>query len=159
MISRIGMGFDIHRLVDNRKLILGGVEIDFPRGLEGHSDADVLTHAIGDALLGAAALGDLGQHFPETDPLFKNISSLELLQRILGLIQHRDFRIVNIDATIIAEAPKLAPFFGVIGRKLSETLQISPEQINLKAKTHEKLDTIGQGQAIAVHAVAMIEKK
>jgi 2-C-methyl-D-erythritol 2,4-cyclodiphosphate synthase len=158
MSMRVGTGFDIHRLVENRRLILGGVEVDSPRGLQGHSDADVLLHAVGDALLGAAGLGDLGQHFPSMDPQFKDISSREILRRVHAMLRDQGFRIVNIDTTIIAEAPKLSVYLEAMRSGISETLSISPGQVNVKAKTHERVDAIGHGDAIAAQAVAMIEK-
>lgn len=157
MSVRVGTGFDIHRLVPGRKLVLGGVEIVFDRGLEGHSDADVLTHAICDALLGAAALGDLGQHFPDSDPRFKNASSLDLLRRVHELVRLKGFRIGNVDATVMAESPRLAPYLDSMSRKLCETLEISSEQLNLKAKSHEQLDSIGRAEAIASQAAVLIE--
>jgi 2-C-methyl-D-erythritol 2,4-cyclodiphosphate synthase len=159
MRVRAGIGFDIHRLVEGRKLFLGGVEVDFSRGLEGHSDADVLLHAIGDALLGAAGMGDLGRHFPSTDPQFKDMPSRELLRRIHTMIRDQGFRIVNIDTTLIAEAPRMTPHLGAMILRIAETLSIAPEQVNVKAKTHEGVDAIGQGDAIAAQAVALIEKE
>lgn len=155
---RVGTGFDIHRLAAHRKLILGGVEIDSPLGLEGHSDADVLTHAICDALLGAAALGDLGRHFPDSDPKFKDISSLELLRQVLDLVRAKGFHVINVDATVIAESPRLAMHLPAISKRLSEAMRISLDQLNVKAKTHEKLDALGQHRAIAVQAVTLIEQ-
>jgi 2-C-methyl-D-erythritol 2,4-cyclodiphosphate synthase len=157
MNTRVGIGYDIHRLVENRKLILGGESIDFHLGLQGHSDADVLTHALCDALLGAAGLGDIGRHFPDNDPIFKDIFSQELLHRVVEMLHQKGFRVVNVDATIIAEAPKLAPYMDKIARNLAGTMSLSLDRVNIKAKTHEKMDAIGQGQAIAVQAVAMIE--
>jgi 2-C-methyl-D-erythritol 2,4-cyclodiphosphate synthase len=158
MNVRVGFGFDIHRLVENRKLILGGVKIDFPRGLGGHSDADVLIHSVCDALLGAAGLGDLGKHFPATDPQFKDCPSAELLRRVHSLIQSRGFRIVNIDSTLIAETPKLAPYLESMVKSISGILSIPPGEINVKAKSYEGLDSIGRGEAIAAQAVAVIRK-
>jgi 2-C-methyl-D-erythritol 2,4-cyclodiphosphate synthase len=157
MNTRVGIGYDIHRLVENRKLILGGESIDFHLGLQGHSDADVLTHAICDALLGAAGLGDIGRHFPDNDPIFKDIFSQELLRRVVKMLHQKGFRVVNVDATIITEAPKLAPYMDKIAQNLAGTMSISVDRVNIKAKTHEKMDAIGQGQAIAVQAVALIE--
>ena len=157
MNTRVGIGYDIHRLVENRKLVLGGEKIDFHLGLQGHSDADALTHAICDALLGAAGLGDIGRHFPDNDPVFKDIFSQELLRQVVEMLHQKGFRVVNVDATIIAEAPKLAPYMGKIAQNLAGTMNLSVDRVNIKAKTHEKVDAIGQGEAIAVHAVAMIE--
>jgi 2-C-methyl-D-erythritol 2,4-cyclodiphosphate synthase len=159
MTVRAGIGFDIHRLVENRKLILGGVEVDFPRGLKGHSDADVLLHAVCDALLGAAGMGDLGRHFPSTDPRFKDISSGELLHRVHMMIHNQGFRIVNVDTIIIAEVPRMAPHLGAMISRIAEILSISPAQVNIKAKTHEGVDAVGQGDAIAAQAVALIENE
>ncbi|MFI5174344.1 MAG: 2-C-methyl-D-erythritol 2,4-cyclodiphosphate synthase [Terriglobia bacterium] len=159
MTVRAGIGFDIHRLVENRKLILGGVEVDFPRGLKGHSDADVLLHAVCDALLGAAGMGDLGRHFPSTDPRFKDISSGELLHRVHMMIHNQGFRIVNVDTIIIAEVPRMAPYLGAMISRIAEILSISTAQVNIKAKTHEGVDAVGQGDAIAAQAVALIENE
>jgi 2-C-methyl-D-erythritol 2,4-cyclodiphosphate synthase len=159
MSLRLGTGFDIHRLAENRKLILGGIEVDSSRGLQGHSDADVLLHAVCDALLGAAGLGDLGRHFPSTDPQFKDISSREILSRVHAMLRNQGFRIVNIDTTIIAEAPKLSGYLEAMRSGISETLSISSGQVNVKAKTHEGVDAIGHGDAIAAQAVALIEKE
>lgn len=152
---RIGIGVDVHRLVPGRKLILGGVEIPFERGLLGHSDADVLTHAICDALLGAAGLGDIGQHFPDLDPAYKDISSLVLLERTVGMVQEKGFRTVNVDATVIAQAPKLAPHFFAMRQNLALRLQADVGCVNLKATTSEGLGyTAGEG--IAAWAVALL---
>ncbi|MGB7623436.1 MAG: 2-C-methyl-D-erythritol 2,4-cyclodiphosphate synthase [Terriglobia bacterium] len=159
MTVRAGIGYDIHRLVENRKLILGGVEVDFPRGLKGHSDADVLLHAVCDALLGAAGMGDLGRHFPSTDPQFIDISSGELLHRVHMMIHNQGFRIVNVDTIIIAEVPRMAPHLGAMISRIAEILSISPAQVNIKAKTHEGVDAVGQGDAIAAQAVALIENE
>ncbi|MBZ5553537.1 MAG: 2-C-methyl-D-erythritol 2,4-cyclodiphosphate synthase [Acidobacteriia bacterium] len=159
MSLRVGTGFDIHRLVENRKLIVGGIEIDSPRGLQGHSDADVLLHAVCDALLGAAGLGDLGLHFPSKEPQFKDISSREILRRVHALILSQGYRIVNIDTTIIAEAPQLSGYLEAMRLRIAETLSLSPGQVNVKAKTHEGVDAVGHGDAIAAHAVALIEKE
>lgn len=158
MSPRTGIGYDIHRLVENRKLILGGVEVEHSRGLAGHSDADVLSHAIGDALLGAAGLGDLGRHFPSSEAEFKDISSLELLRRVAALISGKGFHVVNIDATVIAEAPHLAPHLDEMAKHLAETLALAIDRVNVKAKSHEGLDSIGRGEAIAAQAIAMIEE-
>lgn len=153
-IMRVGIGYDIHRLVEGRKLILGGVELDFERGLLGHSDADVLIHAVGDALLGAAGLGDIGRHFPDTDQRYRGISSLKLLFEIGNLIAGRDYWIGNIDAVVILERPKLAPRIGEMVENLARALRIDPSRINIKATTNEGLDAVGRGEAIAAWATA-----
>ena len=155
---RVGIGYDVHRTVKNRKLILGGVEIPFEFGLEGHSDADVLIHAIIDALLGAAALGDIGTHFPDTDPKYKNISSIELLKNTHKILVDNMFQIVDIDSTIIAERPKLLPYIQNMRKNIASALDINIEQISVKAKTNEGLDSIGRGEAIAAIAVAMVSE-
>lgn len=157
MKPRVGIGYDFHRLVAGRKLILGGVDIPFSKGLAGHSDGDVLTHAICDALLGAAALGDIGQHFPDSDPQWKDASSLGLLARVVELLGKKGYRIVNIDAVVIAQEPRLAPHFSAIREKLARALAVEPEYVNIKAKTTEGLDAIGRGEAIAAQAVALLE--
>lgn len=157
MKPRAGLGYDFHRLVAGRKLILGGVDIPFSKGLVGHSDGDVLTHAICDALLGAAALGDIGQHFPDTDPQWKDASSLGLLARVVELLSKKSYRIVNVDAVVIAQEPKLSPHFAAIREKLAGTLGLTPAFVNVKAKTTEGLDAIGRGEAIAAQAVALLE--
>ena len=154
---RVGIGYDIHRTVKNRKLILGGVEIPFEFGLEGHSDADVLIHAIIDALLGAAALGDIGTHFPDTDPKYENISSIQLLKYTHKILVDNMFQIVDIDSTIIAERPKLLPYIQNMRENIASALDINIEQISVKAKTNEGLDSIGRGEAIAAIAVAMVK--
>ncbi|HMB27919.1 MAG TPA: 2-C-methyl-D-erythritol 2,4-cyclodiphosphate synthase [Blastocatellia bacterium] len=153
---RIGIGNDIHRLVEGRKLILGGVEIPYDRGLLGHSDGDSLTHAITDALLGAAALGDIGSHFSDRDPRWAGASSLVFLRHVRGLLEERGFEIANVDATILAERPKMAPYISEMKVRLAEAMKISESQINIKAKTNEGLDATGRGEAIAAQAVALI---
>lgn len=153
---RIGIGYDIHRLVEGRRLILGGVRIPFEKGLQGHSDADVLTHSICDALLGAAALGDLGQHFPDTDPQYKDVSSLTLLRHVASLVDQHGFSIQCIDATIVTEAPKLRPYLDRIRARLARVLNIKMEDVNVKAKTNEGLGDIGAGRAMAAHAVCLL---
>jgi 2-C-methyl-D-erythritol 2,4-cyclodiphosphate synthase len=153
---RIGIGFDVHRFAKGRKLILGGVELPLNKGLEGHSDADVLTHAICDALLGAAGLGDIGLHFPPGDPAFKGISSLELLARVRSLLDGKGFSIVNVDAVIVTEEPKLAPYFPQMREKLASVLEISPERINLKATRPEGLGALGRGEGILAQAVVLL---
>ena len=155
---RVGIGYDIHRTVKNRKLILGGVEIPFEFGLEGHSDADVLIHAIIDALLGAAALGDIGTHFPDTDPKYENISSIELLKYTHKILVDNMFQIVDIDSTIIAERPKLLPYIQNMRENIASALDINIEQISVKAKTNEGLDSVGRGEAIAAIAIVIVEK-
>lgn len=154
---RIGMGYDVHRLVEDRKLILGGVEIPFEKGLLGHSDADVLLHAIMDALLGAAALGDIGKHFPDTDPKYKDISSIRLLEQVGKLLSDNLFIIGNIDATVIAQRPKLLPYREQMIKNIAEALNISENQINIKATTEEGLGFTGNGQGISAQAVALLE--
>ena len=156
---RLGMGYDVHRLVSGRSLVLGGVEIPFPQGLAGHSDADVLSHAIGDALLGAATLGDLGRHFPDSDPRFKDISSLRLLAEICSMVHREGYQIANVDATLVAEQPKLAPYLGAMQTSLAEVLQVSPGQISVKATTTEGLGFAGRREGLAAYAVALLEKQ
>jgi 2-C-methyl-D-erythritol 2,4-cyclodiphosphate synthase len=153
---RVGIGNDIHRLVEGRKLILGGVEIPHERGLLGHSDGDSLTHAITDALLGAAALGDIGSHFSDRDPRWAGADSLVFLRHVRDLLEERGFEIANVDATILAERPKMAPYISEMKVRLAEAMKISESQINVKAKTNEGLDAIGRGEAIAAQAVALI---
>jgi len=153
---RVGIGNDIHRLVEGRKLILGGVEIPHERGLLGHSDGDSLTHAITDALLGAAALGDIGSHFSDRDPRWAGADSLVFLRHVRDLLEERGFEIANVDATILAERPKMAPHISEMKVRLAEAMKISESQINVKAKTNEGLDAIGRGEAIAAQAVALI---
>jgi 2-C-methyl-D-erythritol 2,4-cyclodiphosphate synthase len=155
---RIGHGYDVHRLAIDRKLIVGGVEIPYEKGLLGHSDADVLLHSIMDALLGAAALGDIGKHFPDSDDAYKGISSLALLGHVGRLLQDRDYRVVNIDATIIAQKPKMAPFIDTMRRNIAEVLKLSIDEINIKATTEEGLGFSGRGEGIAAHAVCLIER-
>lgn len=154
---RIGTGYDVHRLVEGRPLILGGVEIPFARGLLGHSDADVLLHAICDALLGAAALGDIGRHFPDTDSEFKDINSLVLLERTGQLIKEQGYTIVNIDSTIIAQRPKLAAYIEAMAGNVGRALNILPEQVNIKATTTEGLGWEGQEEGIAAQAVVLLK--
>jgi 2-C-methyl-D-erythritol 2,4-cyclodiphosphate synthase len=156
---RIGIGFDVHKFAYGRKLFLGGVEIPSEKGLEGHSDADVLLHAICDALLGAAALGDIGKHFPNTDENFKNISSLILLEKTFQLIQSAGFLPNNIDATIVAEKPKLLPYIDEMKKRISETLKLDESRISIKATTSEKLGFTGREEGIVAMAVATIYSK
>jgi 2-C-methyl-D-erythritol 2,4-cyclodiphosphate synthase len=153
---RIGTGYDVHRLTEGRRLILGGVEIPFPRGLLGHSDADVLLHAICDALLGAAALGDIGQHFPDNNQEFKDIDSLILLKRVGDLLDAQGWRIENIDSTLIAQSPRLAPFIQNMTFNIAKVLDIKPGQVSVKATTTEGLGWEGQGEGIAAQAVVLI---
>jgi len=154
--NRIGFGYDIHRLTGGRKLIIGGVDIPYPKGLEGHSDADVLIHAVADALLGAASLGDIGKHFPDTDPRYKGISSLILLRHVADLLAGRRFAVGNIDATVVLESPKIAPYVDLMRQNMADALRISLHQISVKATTHESLGSIGAGDGAAAHAVALL---
>lgn len=153
----VGIGYDVHRLAEERKLVLGGVEIPSERGLLGHSDADVLTHAIMDALLGAAGLPDIGYHFPDSDPRFQGISSLLLLQQVGELIASEQLKVHNIDATIIMERPRLAPHMPVMRQRLAGALNISWEKINIKATTNERLGFIGREEGVAAMAVAQLD--
>lgn len=155
---RIGQGYDIHALVEGRPLILGGVQIDYPKGLLGHSDADVLLHAITDALLGAAGLGDIGRHFPDTDESYRGADSRVLLRETIGLVQATGYQIGNVDASIICQAPKLATYIPQMVANIAEDLRTSPQHINVKAKTNEKLGHLGRGEGIAVHAVALLHR-
>ena len=153
---RIGMGYDVHRLVENRKLIIGGVEIPYEKGLLGHSDADVLLHAIMDALLGAAALGDIGKHFPDTEASYKDVSSLELLRKVGDLLENELFFVENIDATIIAQAPKMRPYIDTMRENIAATLGIMISQVNVKATTEEGLGFTGVGEGISAQAICML---
>jgi len=155
---RIGVGYDIHSLVAGRRLVLGGVEIPFAKGLDGWSDADVLTHAVIDALLGAAALGDIGSHFPPGEPQYRDISSLKLLAAVKDKLGEKGWQVANIDATIVAEEPKLAGFIDDMRKQLSRTLGVALGQVSVKAGTADKLGFIGRGEGIAAHAVASIEE-
>ncbi|MHB8068518.1 MAG: 2-C-methyl-D-erythritol 2,4-cyclodiphosphate synthase [Desulfobaccales bacterium] len=155
---RVGLGYDAHRLVAGRPLILGGVEIPYHLGLAGHSDADVLSHALGDALLGAVAAGDLGRHFPDSDPAYKNISSLILLEKIMEVVQKKGYRLVNVDAVIVAEAPRMVPHFPGMIANLAPILGLSPDDLNLKATTTEKMGFAGKGEGIAAYAVVLVDK-
>lgn len=158
-MTRFGMGYDVHRLVKDRDMIIGGVKIEHSLGLLGHSDADVLLHAIADALLGAASLGDIGRHFPDTDPAYKGISSLLLLEKTGQLLLEKGFVVGNIDATIVAQKPKLAPYIPEMNQKIAETLHIDADQVNVKATTEEHLGFTGAEEGISAYAVAGIEKK
>ena len=153
---RIGHGFDAHALVAGRKLIIGGVEIPHDKGLAGHSDADVLIHAVCDALLGAAGLGDIGTHFPDSDARYKDIDSRKLLREVAGLLRGKRFRTVNVDATIIAQAPRMAPHLGAMRTHLAADLGVDVDAVNLKAKTTERLGFVGRGEGIAAEAVALV---
>ncbi len=155
---RIGHGYDVHRLARGRKLILGGVEIPYEEGLLGHSDADVLLHAVTDALLGAAGLGDIGRHFPDTDPAYEGIDSRLLLEKTRRLLAERGYAVGNIDCTVIAQRPKLAPYIDRMRQNIAETLEIAGEQVNVKATTEEGLGFTGRGEGIAAHAVCLIEQ-
>ena len=154
----VGIGYDVHRLVTGRKLVLGGVEIPYDRGLDGHSDADVLTHAISDALLGAAGERDIGHHFPNTDPSIKGIDSQEILGRVQAILTARQLAIVNIDCSLIAEAPKIGPYLAKMRARISETLQIPVKRIGIKATTNEGIGFNGRGEGIAAMAVASIQE-
>lgn len=155
---RIGHGYDVHRLVPERKLILGGVEIPWDKGLLGHSDADVLVHAVMDALAGAARLGDIGKLFPDADPAYKGISSLKLLGEVGRLLGEKGFAVVNIDAALLAQAPKVAPYKAQMAENIAAALRIEPEQVNVKATTEEGLGFTGDGSGMAAHAVVLLEQ-
>ncbi len=155
---RIGHGYDVHRLVENRPLILGGVAVPYEKGLLGHSDADVLTHAVMDALLGAAGMEDIGSLFPDNDQMFLNISSLVLLERVAAKLQGCGVQVVNVDATLIAQAPKIAPYRGEMRRNLAQALGIELDQVGIKATTEEHLGFTGDGSGMAAHAVALVER-
>jgi len=156
-MTRAGIGYDLHRLAEGRKLILGGIEVPFHKGPVGHSDGDALAHAICDALLGAAGLGDIGTHFPDTDPKWKDVSSLRFLERVRELLVEQRLRIAHIDAVVITEKPKLGPHFPAMREALAKSLGISTSVINLKAKTNEGVDAIGHGEAIAAQAIVTLE--
>lgn len=156
---RIGHGYDVHKLVEGRKLILGGVEISYEKGLLGHSDADVLTHAVMDALLGAAGLGDIGKHFPDTDPAYAGADSLKLLEHVVGLLAGRGWSVGNVDATILAQRPKLAPHIPQMRENLAARMGVSPDQVNVKATTEEGLGFTGSGAGMAAHAVCLLTQK
>lgn len=153
---RVGIGFDVHRLIARRRLVLGGVEIPSTHGLEGHSDADVLLHAIADAVLGALGEGDIGQHFPPGDPRYKGIASTRLLDTVAGMMARRGYRLSNLDATVIAAAPALAPHVPAMRETIGGILGGAPARINIKATTHEGLDALGRGEGIAAYAVVML---
>ena len=155
---RIGHGYDVHRLVEGRRLILGGVDIPWEKGLLGHSDADVLTHAVMDALSGAARLGDIGKLFPDTDPAYAGISSLKLLAEVGKLLREKGYAVVNIDAALLAQQPKVAPYKQQMAENFAAALEIDPEQVNVKATTEEGLGFTGDGSGMAAHAVVLLEK-
>ena len=155
---RIGHGYDVHRLAEGRRLILGGVDIPWERGLLGHSDADVLTHAVMDALLGAAGLGDIGKHFPDTDPAYAGADSLKLLSHVAGLLEERGWAVGNVDATVLAQRPKLAPHIPRMRDNLARAMGVEPDRVNVKATTEEGLGFTGSGEGMAAHAVALIER-
>ena len=155
---RIGTGYDVHRLVPERKLILGGVEVPHTLGLLGHSDADVLLHAISDALLGAAALGDIGRHFPDTDPQYKGADSMKLLAHVVALIKEKGYKVGNVDATIVAQRPKLKDYIQTMNENIARVLEVEPDQVNVKATTEEKLGFTGTEQGISAYAVAGLER-
>lgn len=158
MSFRVGLGYDVHPFQKDRKLILGGIEIPFGKGLKGHSDADVLLHAITDAMLGAAALGDIGQHFPDTDPAFKDADSTKLLEESYSLVQKKGLSIENIDSTVVAEKPVLIKFIPKIRKQISEILNCDVNQISVKATTNEKMGFVGREEGIAVHAVVLLKR-
>lgn len=155
---RIGHGYDVHAFSDDRKCIIGGVTIPYEKGLLGHSDADVLLHAISDSLLGAAALGDIGKHFPDTDPAYKGADSLLLLKKVGELLQEKGYKVVNVDATVIAQAPKLAPFITQMRENIANALGLDVDFISVKATTEEKLGFTGRKEGISAHSVSLIEK-
>ena len=154
---RIGHGYDVHKLVEGRRLILGGVDIPYEKGLLGHSDADVLTHALMDALLGAAALGDIGRHFPDNDPAYAGADSLALLRAVMGLLEDRGYQVGNVDVTVLAQAPKLAPHIPQMRENLAQAMGVDVSQVSVKATTEEGLGFTGEKQGIAAHAVALLE--
>lgn len=156
---RTGIGYDLHRLVSDRKLVLGGVEIPYIKGLEGYSDADVLSHALCDAILGALGEGDIGRHFPSSDPTYKDCSSLELLKKIVRLMAQKGFSIENVDATIVAERPDLSPFKAKMAKTLAEVLEIEPERVNVKATTTEGMGFIGKGEAISSYVIVNLKSE
>jgi 2-C-methyl-D-erythritol 2,4-cyclodiphosphate synthase len=158
-VTLTGIGYDSHRLAQGRRLILGGVEIPHEQGLEGHSDADVLTHAVIDALLGAAGLGDIGEHFPDTDERYRDADSIELLQAVVAMIAAEGLALVNVDCTVIMEAPKLAPHRDAIRERLAETLGVQPQRVNVKASTGERMGFVGRGEGVATLAIASLDRR
>jgi 2-C-methyl-D-erythritol 2,4-cyclodiphosphate synthase len=157
-VERCGIGYDLHRLVEGRKLMIGGVEVPFDKGSQGHSDGDVLAHALCDALLGASSLGDIGTHFPDTDPKWKGASSLIFLEHVAKMLADRRLRVVHVDAIVICECPKLGPHFPAMRAALAKALGVTTDAINLKAKTNEGVDAVGRGEAIAAHVVATVRQ-
>jgi 2-C-methyl-D-erythritol 2,4-cyclodiphosphate synthase len=158
-VTLTGIGYDSHRLAQGRRLILGGVEIPHEQGLEGHSDADVLTHAVIDALLGAAGLGDIGEHFPDTDERYRDADSIELLQAVVAMIAAEGLALVNVDCTVIMEAPKLAPHRDAIRERLAEALGVQPQRVNVKASTGERMGFVGRGEGVATLAIASLDRR
>ena len=156
-MTRVGFGFDLHPLAHGRPLVLGGVTVDFDRGLAGHSDADVLSHAVGEALLGALALGDLGRHFPDTDPRYRGISSLRLLRSVVELVAARGGRLVNVDATVLAQAPRMAPLLPEMAKRLADALGLEVDRVSVKAKSPEGLGLVGRQEGMAAMAVVSVE--
>lgn len=154
---RVGIGWDVHKLVKGRKLILGGINIPYKKGLAGYSDADVLVHAVIDSILGAAAAGDIGSHFPTGNPKYKNISSIKLLEKVAALIKQKKYRISNIDSTVIAQEPRLTPYTDVMAASIAKALKLPPASVNVKAKTEDKLGYVGQGKAISAQAVCLVQ--
>lgn len=156
-MTRVGFGFDVHPLAHGRPLVLGGVTVEFERGLAGHSDADVLSHAVGEALLGALALGDLGRHFPDTDPRYRGISSLRLLRSVVELVAARGGRLVNVDATVLAQAPRMAPLLPEMAKRLADALGLQVDRVSVKAKSPEGLGLVGRQEGMAAMAVVSVE--
>ena len=157
-MMRVGLGYDVHQLVSERDLIIGGVKIPYEKGLLGHSDADVLTHAIMDAILGAIGQGDIGKHFPDTDSQYKDVSSLELLEQVAMILDKQQYIVSNIDATIVAQKPKMAPYIDQMKEEIAKRLKIDTSQINIKATTEEGLGVTGEGRGIATHAITLVQK-
>lgn len=155
---RVGLGYDIHKLTENRDLILGGVKIPFELGLLGHSDADVLVHAIIDSLLGSLALRDIGYHFPDTNPEYKNANSIELLKKTSQMVRENGYKIINIDSNIICQKPKLSQYIDAMRENIAKALELNIEDVSIKAKTNEKLDSMGEGRSISTNAIALVEK-
>jgi len=156
---RCGIGYDVHRLAEDRQLVVGGVEIPHSRGLEGHSDGDVLSHAIADALLGAICAGDIGQHFPNTDESIRGISSIKILQRVSELLAEKKARVVNVDATVIAEAPRITPHIPAMRKKIAQAIGAPESRVSIKATTNERLGALGRGEGIAAMAIATVEQE
>ncbi len=157
--GRVGTGYDLHRLVEGRRLVLGGIDVPSDRGALGHSDADVVCHAATDAILGAVSLGDIGRHFPDTDPRWKDASSLELLRHAVNLVGDAGYRLENLDVVVVLERPKIAPYLGRMGERLAGVLQVAPDRVSVKGKTNEGVDAVGRGDAIAAHAVALLARR